>query len=282
MTMGIELTRRFAIDGFELAWDRWGPDAGTPLVLCHGYTGSSMDFGLQIPHLASDRGVLALDHRGHGLSTNTNDEADYDFDRLADDLATWLGAVAGGPVDLLGHSMGGRVVLQVALDHPELVRSLVLMDTSAAQFSSDQATVEVMEGFLTAFDPTRGLPSLVYEGVGPEQDLIDTVVDADFLSDRAERSAMTDPWAFRALGRQLIAPDLASLVPRLGELTMPVTVVVGSLDHPLVELAPGLADPIPDAEVVVIDGAYHSPQLTHPDEWRAALLAHLDRAAEAS
>ncbi|HET8929081.1 MAG TPA: alpha/beta hydrolase [Acidimicrobiales bacterium] len=277
--MSLDLERRFAIDDIDLAWDRWGPEEGTPLVLCHGYTGSSMDFGLQIPHLAAARGVMALDHRGHGLSTNTNDEADYDFDRLAVDLAAWLAAVAGGPVDLLGHSMGGRVVLQVALDHPELVRSLVLMDTSAAQFSSDAATVEVMEGFLTAFDPTRGLPSLVYEGVGPEQDLIESVVDAKFLAGRAERSAMMDPWAFRALGRQLIAPDLVSLVPRLGELAMPVTVVAGSLDHPLVELAPEMAGAIPDAELVVIEGAYHSPQLTHPDEWRAALVAHLARAA---
>jgi pimeloyl-ACP methyl ester carboxylesterase len=276
--MTLDLKQRFVIDGVEVAWDSWGPRNGTPLVLCHGFTGSSTDFGLQIPRLATDRHVFALDHRGHGLSTNTCDEADYDLDRLADDLAAWLDAVADGPVDLLGHSMGGRIVLRVTLDRPELVRSLVLMDTSAAQFSSDQATNEAMEGFLARFDPTRGLPSLVYEGAGPEQDLIEATVAADFLAGRAERSAMTDPWAFRALGRQLIAPDLVSLVPRLGELAMPVSVLAGSLDHPLADLAPEMAGAIPGAELVVIDGAYHSPQLTHPDQWHAAILAHLARA----
>lgn len=276
--MGITLTQRFAVDGIELAWDRWGPTTGTPLVLCHGYTGSAMDFGLQIPVLAADRGVLALDHRGHGSSTNANDEASYDFDRLAVDLAAWLADVAEEPVDLLGHSMGGRVALQVTLDHPELVHSLVLMDTSAGAFSTDEATIAMMEAFLGDYDPTRGLPSIVYEGTGPEQELIEARVDADFLAERARLSAQTDPWAFRALGRQLIAPDLVSLVPRLGELTIPVTVLAGALDHPFVDLAPDTAAAIADAECVVIDDAYHSPQLTHPDEWRAALLAHLERA----
>jgi pimeloyl-ACP methyl ester carboxylesterase len=276
--MVISLEQRFAVDGIELAWDRWGSTTGTPLVLCHGYTGSAMDFGLQIPVLAADRGVLALDHRGHGRSTNTNDEADYDFDRLAVDLAAWLAGVTDGPVDLLGHSMGGRVALQVTLDHPELVRSLVLMDTSAGAFSTDEATIAVMESFLGEYDPTRGLPSLVYEGAGPEQDLIEARVDAGFLAERARLSAQTDPWAFRALGRQLIAPDLVSLVPRLGEVTIPVTVLAGALDQPFVDLAPATADAVADGAFVAIDGAYHSPQLTHPDEWRAALLTHLERA----
>lgn len=275
--MANELEQRFAVDGVELAWDRWGPSAGAPLVLCHGFTGSAMDFAQQIPLLAADRGVLALDHRGHGRSTNTHDEATYGLDRLVADFVAWLDAVADGPVDLLGHSMGGRIALQVTLDHPELVRSLILMDTSASAFAADEATTAMMDAFLTAFDPSRGLPSLVYEGAGPEQELIEATVDPAFLTARAEVSAQTDPWAFRALGRQLLTSDLVSLVPRLGELALPVTVLAGSDDHPFVDLAPGVADAIADAEVAVIDGAYHSPQLTHPDEWRAAVLAHLGR-----
>ncbi len=277
--MPFNLNQRFAVDGVELAWDRWGSDEGTPLVLCHGYTGSAIDFATQIPLLAEDRRVFALDHRGHGLSSKTRDESTYTMDRLATDLAAWLSEVPDGPVDLLGHSMGGRVVLQVALDHPELVRSLILMDTSAGPFSSPNAPNDVLAQFLSGFDPARGLPSIVSEGIGPEQDLIETLLPADFLTERAERSATTDPWAFRALGLQLVDPNLPSLVPRLGELTLPTSVLAGSLDQPLVALAPAIAEAIPGAELTAIDGAYHSPQLTHPDEWRAALDAHLSRAA---
>lgn len=277
MTLG--LNERFAVGGAELAWGSWGDGDGRPLVLCHGFTGSAVDFGLQIPGLAETHRVFALDHRGHGLSTNLGDEDAYTFDRLADDLAAWLAATSNGPVDLLGHSMGGRLVLQVALDHPELIHSLILMDTSAGTFSDDEATVAMTRGFLDGFDPARGLPSFVSEGMGPEQDLIVERVDASFLAGRAERSAKTDPYAFRALGLQLMGPDVVSFEPRLGELAMPVTVIVGSEDHPLVEFAPRIAGATTGAELCVIDGAYHSPQLTHPDEWRAAVEAHLDRAA---
>lgn len=275
--MTLRSDRRFAVDGVELAWDTWGSGDGPPLVLCHGYTGSAVDFELQIPDLAVGRRVYALDHRGHGLSTNVADEAAYSFDRLAADLAAWLTDVVGEPVHLLGHSMGGRLVQKVTLDHPDLVASLILMDTSAGSFSDDDAMVELMHGFLDSFDPARGLPSFVSEGEGPEQELIEATVDAGFLAGRAERSAMCDPYAFRALGRQLVGTEVESLLPRLGELTVPTTVIVGSEDHPLVEFAPVIVGAIRDAELVVIDGAYHSPQLTHPDAWRAAVQTHLAR-----
>ena len=51
----IELTKTFAVNGVELSWDRWGPDAGTPLVLGHGFSGSVADFVLEIPVLAASR-----------------------------------------------------------------------------------------------------------------------------------------------------------------------------------------------------------------------------------
>ena len=61
------------------------------------------------------------------------------------------------------------------------------------------------------------------------------------------------------------------------EISCPVTVIVGEHDHPLVDQAPALSAEVADGRLVIIDGAYHSPQLTHPDEWRAAVEAHLTR-----
>lgn len=280
--MSFLLRERFGVDGVELAWDRWGPDDGTPLVLCHGFSGAADDFALNIPNLSAERPVLALDHRGHGRSTKTHDAESYSIDRLVADLAAWLDVVAQGPVDLLGHSMGGRVVLQVALDHPELVRSLVLMDTSASRFLPDNEVAGALVAFLEQFDPQRGLPSMISEGFGPEQVLIDATTPDGWREARKALLASFDPWAFRALGLQIFSDRLPSLRSRLAELAMPVTVLAGSLDHPLVDLAPELAKSIPGGQLVIIEGAYHSPQVTHPEAWSSAMADHLERADRSS
>src|ERR1700685_1094425 len=124
--------KSFHVHGVDLAWsERGSAPAGTPtLVLCHGYTGSALDFSLVVDALAADRRVVTLDQRGHGYSTKTGHLEGYTIEQLAADLAAFLGTVGEGPVDLLGHSMGGRVVMGAVLAHPELVRSLILMDTS--------------------------------------------------------------------------------------------------------------------------------------------------------
>src|ERR1700744_4444207 len=124
------------VNGIDLAWSERGsgPAGALTLVLCHGYTGSALDFSLVVDALALNRRVVTLDQRGHGHSTKTGHLDGYTLEQLSADLAAFLERVGGGPVDLLGHSMGGRVVMGVALDRPDLVRSLVLMDTSAWAF----------------------------------------------------------------------------------------------------------------------------------------------------
>jgi pimeloyl-ACP methyl ester carboxylesterase len=275
----IELTRRFAVDGVELAWDRWGPDEGTALVLGHGFSGSVQDFALEIPVLASSRPVLSFDRRGHGFGTHADDASGYTIDRLVADEIAFLEAHGGGPVDLLGHSMGGRVAVQVAVERPDLLRSLILMDTSAWSFrSADPDVSALLEAFFETYDPARGLPNMDAMR-GPEDDLIDERVPKDLVDRRDAMFQRFDPVALRELGWQLFGEVVPSMRPRLGEITCPVTVIVGSEDHPLVDQAPELAAEVGDGELIVIDGAYHSPQLTHPAEWLAAIEAHLARSA---
>ncbi len=66
-----------------------------------------------------------------------------------------------------------------------------------------------------------------------------------------------------------------SLRAELPSVACPTTVIVGEHDHPLVDQAAELASLVADGRLSVIAGAYHSPQLTHPDDWRAAVEAHL-------
>jgi pimeloyl-ACP methyl ester carboxylesterase len=278
-----ELSRRFAGPGALLAWDAFGPPTAsgvTSLVLVHGFSGSAFDFAGVVPDLSIERPVLVLDQRGHGGSSKLGGaEGAYSIEILRDDLVAWLEAVAGGePVHLLGHSMGGRVVMEVAVARPDLVRSLVLMDTSAGGFRApDEATEQMVAAFLATFDPSVGLPDLTATR-GPEDELIETALSPAWREARDAQWHRFDPYALAALGQELRRLASRPLYAELGALSCPATVIVGERDLPLVAEAPLIAAAIPGAELAVIPGAYHSPQLTHPAEWLAVVEGHLARA----
>jgi 2-succinyl-6-hydroxy-2,4-cyclohexadiene-1-carboxylate synthase len=272
-----DLTRRFSVDDVSLAWDRWGADDSTPLFLCHGFSGSSHDFALHGESLAASRTVMMADHRGHGRSQKLGTTAGYSIDRLAFDLIGLLDAEVGRPVDLLGHSMGGAISLRVTLARPDLVRSLILMDTSGWSFVPPDAEVAaMMTAFIEGFDPAGGLPDLTAWS-GPEEPLIAATTPAEWQVMKEQMAAAFDPYAMKALGRELFEHGTTTVRDRLGEIACPVTVIVGEHDQPFVDQAPELAAEVADGVLTVIGGAYHSPQLTHPTEWSAAVGAHLAR-----
>ncbi len=278
-------TSTFPVHGVELAWsERGGGPDGTPaLALVHGFTGASHDYALVADPLAADRRVVMLDQRGHGHSTKTGAADGYTIDQLVADLAAFLEAVGGGPVDLLGHSMGGRVVMGLALRRPDLVSSLVLMDTSAWSFMPpDEGLRARVRAWIEAYDPTQGMPETLSMG-GPEDALIEARTPARWQEEKEAIFAGMDPYAVKALGTVLMA-DVAdgqtSLRADLPSISCPTTVIVGEHDHPLIDQAPELAALVADGRLSVISGAYHSPQLTHADQWTAAVRAHLAWADE--
>jgi pimeloyl-ACP methyl ester carboxylesterase len=278
--------RTLHVNGVDLAWsERGSGPGGTPtFVLCHGFTGSSHDFALEVDALAADRRVVVLDQRGHGHATKTGQLEGYSVEQLAADLAAFLDTVGEGPVDLLGHSMGGRVAMHVTLARPDLVHSLILMDTSAWSFLPPDEEVRAMvHGFIDAFDPTGGMPATLSLG-GPEDVLIEARTPAEWRKEKDAIFAGMDAFAVKALGNELMgdaAADDRSLRANLPAIACPTTVIAGERDHPMVDQAPALAAEVADGRLVVIPGAYHSPQLTHAAEWRAAVGAHLAWAATA-
>jgi pimeloyl-ACP methyl ester carboxylesterase len=276
------------VNGVDLAWSERGdsPD-GTPtptFVLCHGFTGSSHDFALEVDGLAADRRVVTLDQRGHGHSTKSGKLDGYAIDQLVADLTAFVEAVGGGPVDLLGHSMGGRVALGTVLSRPDLVSSLVLMDTSAWSFiPPDEDLRTAVRSWIDAFDPAQGMPPTLSLG-GPEDELIEARTPVEWQKEKDVLFAGTDSYAVKALGMVFMAeaPDGAggvdgrpSLRAQLPSITCPTTVIAGEHDHPMVDQAPELAGAVADGRLTIIEGAYHSPQLTHREQWRTAVDAHL-------
>lgn len=110
------------------------PTDALPLVIAHGLYGSGRNWGVIARRLADIRDVVAVDMRNHGASPWT---ATHSYPELAADLAAVIEGL-GGRADLLGHSMGGKAAMQLALTRPEMVRRLVVADIAPVAYDHDQ------------------------------------------------------------------------------------------------------------------------------------------------
>lgn len=122
---------RVLVDGLPVSYGRagrrWAP-WGERLVLVHGSGCSADSWRYQVDGLSKDFAVVAVDLPGHGTSEPVNDPS---IKRYAMTVNGLLQRVGRRKVFLAGHSMGGAVALQVALEHPELLKGLILVATAA-------------------------------------------------------------------------------------------------------------------------------------------------------
>jgi pimeloyl-ACP methyl ester carboxylesterase len=107
------------------------------LVIAHGLYGSGRNWGVIARRLADRREVVAVDMRNHGDSPRYPTQG---YPEMAGDLAEVIGTL-GGPVDLLGHSMGGKAAMQLALTRPGLIRRLVVADIAPVAYAHDQTRI---------------------------------------------------------------------------------------------------------------------------------------------
>src|ERR1700730_4084768 len=113
--------------GSRLHYLEWGDAKAPPLVLLHGITGHARTWDTLAVALADTWHVLTLDQRGHGDSDPAPD-GDYSVGAMADDLGAFADALGLSTFALLGLSMGGRVAMGFAGEHPQRVQRLVIVD----------------------------------------------------------------------------------------------------------------------------------------------------------
>ena len=113
----------------DLSYNEYG--AGAPVLIIHGMLGSGENWTGIAQELSGAYRVLTPDMRNHGKSPR----AEYmDFPVMADDIASLVQRLELGPIRVIGHSMGAKIALRLAVDHPTLVDRLVLIDASAREY----------------------------------------------------------------------------------------------------------------------------------------------------
>jgi len=258
--------------GHDIGYDVGAGDAA-PFVLVHGFTGSKLDFRDQLSWFAHGRRVLAPDQRGHG---ETSHARPYRLQQLVDDLLGFLDAAGIARCHLLGHSMGGMVAMRFAVEHGARLESLILMDTSAEPLKMmSAATREATNRAVLE----QGLPSLVPMFKSAPRSAsalrgIDYLGEEEHWRRIETKLAQMDPNAFVDFAREL--GETPSVLADLAKIRCRTTVLVGVDDVPFVEPSARMAATIPNAALVRIDEAAHSPQYENADAWRNAIEAHLD------
>lgn len=108
-----------------------GPEGPANLLIAHGLFGSARNWGVVAKRLSQGRRVVAVDMRNHGAS-------DWNPSQTYPDMAADLAEVIDGRWDILGHSMGGKAAMVLALTHPEKVRKLVVADIAPVAYRHSQ------------------------------------------------------------------------------------------------------------------------------------------------
>lgn len=222
-----------SVDGLRMYYELAG--AGPPLVLIGGLGLDLSECTALIDALAVRYRVLAFDNRGAGR-TDKPDEP-YSVTQMAADTAGLMRALGIERAHIVGMSLGGRIALELAFEHPARVRSLILVSTSA----------RVQRGWTIGL---LGLVSLVFRGRYPQP-----------------------RYAFR---RQRAASLGFDRTADLSELRVPTLVVHGRRDHIVpYRLAEDMAAGIPGARLALVDAGHIYP-LTRSTRFAEQVIAFTD------
>jgi 2-succinyl-6-hydroxy-2,4-cyclohexadiene-1-carboxylate synthase len=235
----------------------------TTVVLLHGFAGTGRAWDPVAQRLDRERyTALAPDLRGHGAA---RDARPVSFAACVEDV---LGAAPARFV-LCGYSMGGRIAQHVALAAPERVERLVLVATTpgipdeaerAARRADDERLAAFADGATIEEFADRWAAQPLFAGTPPAAARI-----------WREDMLRNDPRGLAAVLRGMGTGAMDSLWGRLGELTMPVTVLAGAEDPKFVALAERMVAALPNAELVVVPGAGHGLPREAPEAVSAAI-----------
>ncbi len=241
--------------GWRLNYLRAGPrteeEAGTPIVLVHGFGGDLNNWLFNQPDLAQSHSVTALDLPGHGRSGK--DVGAGDLGTLSAALGAFLDALGIGRAHLVGHSLGGAVVLDLALRRPETAASLTLISSAGLGAEINGGYIEdfVAAGrrkeMKVALAPLFATPDAV------SRDIVEELLRYKRL-DGVEAALGKIAGELFPNGRQATV-----LAERLSELTQPVQVIHGREDR---IVPPKQTENLPaNVAVTMIENAGHMPQM---------------------
>jgi pimeloyl-ACP methyl ester carboxylesterase len=235
----------------QLYYEIYG--TGEPLLLIPGLSANHLSWAEQVGRFSTAYRVIIYDPRGTGQSSPIPDG--YDTKDMADDASALLDALGLGAVHVYGASMGGMVAQELTLRHPEHVATLVVGGTTPGGPDAAPAENWALTVFIGQPDP---------EGEG--RSILDVLYSPEFIRDHPERIAQGlgligeyPVTRIEVIAAQLLALSGHNVYERLPQINVPTLVLHGT-DDPLIPAENGhlIAEQIPDAQLILYEGARHS------------------------
>ncbi len=237
-----------------------------PLIIAHGLYGSGRNWGVIAKRLADTRRVITPDMRNHGRSPRADTQTYHD---MAEDLARLIDHI-GGPVDLCGHSMGGKAAMVLALTQPQLLRRLVVADIAPVGYAHTQVHhIEAMRAvdLATVSRRSDAAEQLAAQGVDP-------ALQSFFTQslDIAEKR-----WLLNLDALEASMDDIIGFPPVTGVFDNPSLFLTGGdSDYVLPEHRSLIKSLFPKARFAKIPGAGHWLHADKPRAFEATLRSYLD------
>lgn len=255
------------VPGARIAYRIDGDDRAPVVMLSNSLMSTHAMWDRQMPALLERYRVLRYDTRGHGASETS--PGPYSIDLLADDAASLIAATGVGPVHFVGLSMGGMIGQQLAIRHPQLVRSLALCDTASEM--PPRSMWE--ERFAVA--RAEGIEGLVESTI--KRWFVASFIESDPQAVAAVRAFIlqTRPEGYIACASAVRDMSQTHLLRRI---TAPTIIIVGR-DDPACTLAASevLHREIAHSTMHVIDNAAHLSNIEKPQEFNEILLEFLNQ-----
>lgn len=243
----------------------------SPLLFLHGVGGGHHAWERQLPFFAAQGyPAHAWDQPGYGESPMVEP---YDLEQVSAALKRLVGALGGEPVVLVGHSMGGLVAQETYVRHPEVVRALVLCFTSPAFAGGDsEFTKQFIAARIGPLDQGQGMPDIARRLMPTMKG---TVSDPEGLALAEKIMSGVPPDTYRKAVRLLTTFDRRKELPGI---KVPTLLVAGSDDRTAPpKVMERMAQKIPGAEYVLLEGCGHLGPMDQPAAFNAALLGFLQR-----
>lgn len=223
-----------------------------PLLLIHGNVASARWWQKVMALLPAEKfTAYAPDLRGFGQSDKPG--KGQDIPTYAEDIADFVAALGIEPAAVVGHSLGGSIAMQLTLEHPELVRWLILVDSGPAEgLTTPPQNYSVLEAMKT----NRDLMRMALIGVAP------TATQGDFFESLVDDAMLAAPVAADN-ARSL---EQVIFTPHLGEIGVPVVVVWGEKDALVPrDATERTAAGIRGSRFIILDGVGHSAPIEAPE-----------------